>query len=93
MSRFEKIPGHKPHLSLLHEAKISPVIQNRSMWKENFERMLPDHDGNSNIVYDEAATVYCYDKVSEAPVRHRMACIGHDPSAPCVYRPWFLPTP
>jgi hypothetical protein len=47
---------------LLSAAKIEPVIQNRSLWKEEHERMLPGHDGNSNIVYDEAGTVYCYDR-------------------------------
>lgn len=39
---------------LLREEKILPVVQNRALWKENFERMLPGHDGNSNVVYDEA---------------------------------------
>ena len=42
---------------LLSESKIKPVIQNRLLWKEDLERMLPGHDGNSNIVYDEAGTV------------------------------------
>ncbi len=65
---------------LLNKAKVSPVIQNRSMWQEELERMLPGHDGSSNIVYDEAGTVYCYDKVSDPPVRRRMAYIGHEPS-------------
>ncbi|MCA9145501.1 MAG: transposase [Planctomycetaceae bacterium] len=45
----------------LSAAKIKPVIQNCSMWKEEHERMLPAHDGNSNIVYDEVGTLYCYD--------------------------------
>jgi hypothetical protein len=63
------------------------VIQNRSLWKEKSELMLPGHDGRSNIVYDEAGTVHCYDKsktrrgeTSDPPVRHRMAFIGHEPS-------------
>jgi hypothetical protein len=49
------------------------------LWKDDKERMLPGHDGNSNITYDEAGTVYCYDKVSQPIVRHRMAYIGHEP--------------
>lgn len=65
---------------LLHEAKIKPLIQNRSLWKDHTEEMLPGHDGNSNIVYDEAGTVYCYDKKSDPLVRHRMSYIGHEPS-------------
>ncbi|MCK4626463.1 MAG: transposase [Phycisphaerae bacterium] len=77
---YDKAADDEKVHELLHEAKIAPVIENRSMWKENFERMLPGHDGNSNIVYDEAGTVYCYDKVSDPPVRHRMAYIGHEPS-------------
>jgi len=64
----------------LGKAGIEPVIRNRSMWKDESERMLPGHDGRSNIVYDEAGTVYCYDQTSEPPVRRRMAFIGHEPS-------------
>ena len=67
---------------LLSKLRIKPVIQNRSLWKkgEDQERMLPGHDGNSNVVYDESGTVYCYDRVSEPMVRHRMAYIGHEPA-------------
>ena len=70
--------SNEVHASL-HQAKIKPVIQNRLLWKEQSEQMLPGHDGRSNIVYDEAGTVYCYDRVSHPPVRHRMAYIGHEP--------------
>jgi len=83
----------------LHDAKISPVVQNRSLWKENFERMLAGHDGHSNVVYDEAGTVYCYDKVSPTPVRYRMAYIGHEPSrgtlkyrCPAMHEGWTCPS-
>jgi hypothetical protein len=51
---------------------ITPLIQMRSMWKTDPGRMLPGHDGSSNVVYDESGTIYCYDKVSETPVRHKM---------------------
>lgn len=64
---------------LLSQAKIKPVIQNRSLWKEEHEKMLPGHDGNSNIVYDESGTVHCYDRVSEPMVRHKMSYIGYEP--------------
>jgi len=37
-------------------------------------------DGKSNVVYDESGTVYCYDKVSDPPVRHKMSYAGHEPS-------------
>lgn len=63
---------------LLHEQGIKPLIHIRSQWKEESEQMLPGHDGTSNIVYDEAGTVFCYDKVSNPPVRHEMAYAGHE---------------
>ncbi|MCX5671349.1 MAG: transposase [Planctomycetota bacterium] len=82
----------------LAEAGIEPVIQNRSLWKEESERMLPGHDGRSNIVYDEAGTVHCYDKTSEPPVRHRMAFIGREASrgtlkyrCPAMHEGWRCP--
>lgn len=67
---------------LLSKAQIKAVIQNRSLWKkhEDHERMLPGHDGHSNIVYDEAGTVYCYDRMSEPIVRHKMSYIGYEPA-------------
>ena len=65
----------------LHASEIKPVIQNRSCWKDGeTERLLPGHDGNSNIVYDEAGTLYCYDRVSDPMVRRPMAFIGHEKS-------------
>jgi hypothetical protein len=63
----------------LRHTTIKAVIQNRSRWKEEQERMLPGHDGRSNLVYDEAGTVYCYDRLSTPMVRHRMAYIGYEP--------------
>ena len=65
---------------LLAKARIKPLIQNRSLWKEEHEKMLPGHDGTSNVVYDEAGTLHCYDWTSQPMVRHRMAYIGYEPS-------------
>lgn len=83
---------------LLSAHHIRAVIQNRSLWKEDHERMLPGHDGNSNIVHDEAGTVYCYDRVSEPMVRHRMAYIGYEPAretikyrCPAKHEGWDCP--
>lgn len=83
---------------LLSQAKITPVIQNRSLWKEDHERMLPGHDGNSNIVHDEAGTVYCYDRESQPMVRHKMSYIGHEPQrqtikyrCPAMHEGWECP--
>jgi hypothetical protein len=83
---------------LLSKNRIKAVIQNRSLWKEEHERMLPGHDGNSNIVYDEAGTIYCYDRVSEPMVRHPMAYIGYEPAretikyrCPAKHQGWECP--
>ena len=77
---------------------IKPIIQNRALWKDEPERMLPDHDGNSNVVYDEAGTLYCYDRVSQPMVRHRMAYIGYEPEretlkyrCPAMHEGWQCP--
>lgn len=83
---------------LLSAEGIKPIIHNRKLWKEEPERMLPGHDGNSNIVYDEAGTVFCYDRVSEPMVRHAMAYIGHEPQrqtlkyrCPAKHEGWECP--
>lgn len=83
---------------LLSDAGIKPVVQMRRLWREDPERQLPGHDGSSNIVYDEVGTVYCYDKVSDPPVRHRMAYIGHEPQretlkyrCPAKHEKWACP--
>jgi hypothetical protein len=61
----------------LHEENIAPVIQNRNFKLEEPEKVLGGRTP-LNIVYDQAGTVFCYDKVSETPVRHAMAYIGHE---------------
>jgi hypothetical protein len=69
---------HESH-RVLNKAGIRPVIQNRRLWKDQTEQMLPGHDGTSNIVYDEAGTVYCYDCTSQPIVRQKMAYVGYEP--------------
>lgn len=83
---------------VLSKHKIKAVIQNRSLWKEEPERMLPGHTGDSNIVYDEAGTIYCYDRLSNPIVRHRMSYIGHEPArgtlkyrCPAMHEGWHCP--
>lgn len=83
----------------LHAQGIQPIIETRNLWQEEHERMLPGHTGRSNIVYDEAGTVYCYDKVSAQPVRHRMAYLGHEPArgtlkyrCPAAHEGWRCPS-
>jgi hypothetical protein len=95
---YDKAADDEASHELLHDAGIQPLIQNRSLWKTESERMLPGHDGSSNIVYDEAGTLYCYDKVSDPPVRHKMAYIGHEPErgtlkyrCPAKHEDWQCP--
>ena len=76
--RYDKAADTNGVHGFLHSQSITGVIQTRCLWKDEHERMLPDDDATSNVVYDEAGTVYCYDKVSDPPVRHRMAFIGHE---------------
>jgi hypothetical protein len=66
--------------ALLSGKEITPLIEMRAVWKGEHERILPGHDGSSNVVYGEDGTVYCYDKMSDPPVRHQMAYIGHEPA-------------
>ena len=56
---------------LLSGKGITPLIRMRGLWQGDPERMLPGHDGSSNVVYTEDGTIYCYDKVSDPPVRHQ----------------------
>jgi hypothetical protein len=72
--------GESAHRAL-RKAKVKPVIQNRSLWREDFERPLPGREHEAtNLVHDEAGTLYCYDMESDPCVRHRMAYIGHEPN-------------
>jgi hypothetical protein len=77
---YDKAADSNEVHELLSRANIKAIIENRSLWKDESEKMLPGHDGNSNIVYDEAGTVYCYDRVSEPMVRRKMSYIGYEPS-------------
>jgi Transposase DDE domain len=95
---YDKAADDEAIHELLYDAGIQPLIQNRSLWKTESERLLPGHNGSSNIVYDEAGTVYCYDKVSDPPVRHPMAYIGHEPQrgtlkyrCPAKHQDWECP--
>ena len=83
---------------VLSGAGVTPLIEMRGLWRADPERMLPGHDGSSNVVYTEDGTIYCYDKVSEPPVRHRMAYIGREPGrqtlkyrCPAVHEGWDCP--
>lgn len=83
---------------LLSDKGITPLIQMRGLWQGEPERMLPGHDGSSNVVYTEDGTIYCYDKVSDPPIRHKMSYIGHEPEretlkyrCPAKHEGWECP--
>jgi hypothetical protein len=64
---------------LLHEAGVKPLIQNRSLWpKEGDQEKTLGGRIPLHVVHDEAGTLFCYDTVSEPPVRRAMAYIGHE---------------
>jgi hypothetical protein len=95
---FDKAGDSEEVHRLLSRKGIKPLIQMRSLWKSDPERQLPGHDGTSNVVYDESGTVYCYDKVSEPPVRYRMSYIGYEPEretvkyrCPAKHEDWECP--
>jgi hypothetical protein len=95
---YDKAADDEDVHDFLADRGVKPVIQNRALWKTEPERLLPGHDGTSNIVHDEAGTVYCYDKISEPPVRHRMAYIGYEPQrqtlkyrCPAKHEGWDCP--
>lgn len=77
---YDKAADDEKTHELLDAHGIRPLIQVRSMWKGEPERLLPGHDGNSNVVHDEQGTIYCYDKVSPTPVRRKMAYVGYEKS-------------
>ena len=63
---------------LLHDEKVQPVIQNRTFQLEESEKVLGGRTP-LNVVYDQAGTIYCYDRVRTTPLRHPMSYIGHEP--------------
>ncbi len=82
----------------LHDHEIKAIIQNRNFKLDEPEKVLGGRTP-LNIVYDQAGTVYCYDKVSATPVRHPMACIGHEPQrgtikyrCPARHQGWDCPS-
>jgi hypothetical protein len=75
---FDKAADDEKTHQLLLECGIRPVIEIRQMWKEQTEQMLPGHDGTSNVTFDETGTVFCHDKTSEIPVKHKMSFVGFE---------------
>jgi hypothetical protein len=95
---YDKAADTEEVHELLSGEGITPVIQVRALWKSEPERILPGHDGTSNVVYTEDGSIYCYDKISDPPVRHPMAYIGHEPErgtvkyrCPAKHEGWECP--
>jgi hypothetical protein len=95
---YDKAADSEEVHELLSGKGITPLIEMRGLWQGEPERMLPGHDGSSNVVCTEDGTIYCYDKVSEPPVRHRMSYIGHEPGrgtvkyrCPAKHEGWACP--
>jgi hypothetical protein len=81
----------------LKKAGVRPVIQQRALWKEEHERSIQGA-GIGNVVHDEAGTLFCYDMVSDPPVRYAMAYIGREPQrgtlkyrCPARHEGWACP--
>jgi hypothetical protein len=72
---YDKAADDSAVHAVLHEHHIKPVIQVRQLWKGEQEKPLRV---GLPVVYDEAGTVFCYDTVSDPPVRKQMACIGYE---------------
>ena len=95
---YDKAADSEDVHKLLSGKRITPLIQMRALWQTEHEKMLPGHNGSSNVVYDEDGTIYCYDKVSDPPVRHKMSYIGHEPDrgtlkyrCPAKHEGWECP--
>lgn len=75
---YDKAADDEAVHDVLHAHGIKPLIQNRALWQQEKEKVLPGGRYPLNLVYDEAGTVHCYDTVSEPPVRRKMSYVGYD---------------
>jgi len=82
----------------LHGEGIKAIIQNRNFQLQEPEKVLGGRTP-LNVVYDQAGTVFCYDRVSATPVRHPMAYIGREPErgtlkyrCPARHQGWTCPS-
>ena len=75
---YDKAADDEKVHELLHAAGIKPLIHNRALWQQEPERPLPGGRYPLQLVHDEAGTVFCYDTVSDPPIRRKMAYVGYD---------------
>lgn len=83
---------------LLQDEQVQPVIPNRTFQRAEPEKVLGGRTP-LNVVHDQAGTLFCYDRVSPAPVRHPLAYIGHEPQrgtlkyrCPARHEGWTCPS-
>jgi len=95
---YDKAADDRAVHEFLHDEGIKPIIHNRTFQLEEPEKVLGGRTP-LNIVYDQAGTVFCYDRVSEPPLRHAMAYIGHEPQrgtlkyrCPARHQGWHCPS-
>jgi hypothetical protein len=75
---YDKAADDEKVHECLHSHGIKPLIHNRALWKEEPERPLPGGRFPLQLVHDEAGTVFCYDTVSDPPVKHKMSYVGYE---------------
>jgi len=74
---YDKAADDSAVHAFLHEEGIAPIIHNRHFKLEEPEKVLGGRVP-LNVIYDQAGTLHCYDRISEVPVKHQMAYIGHE---------------
>jgi hypothetical protein len=75
---YDKAADDEKVHECLHGHGIRPVIQSRALWQGEPERPLPGGRFPLQLVHDEAGTVFCYDTLSDPPVKHKMSYVGHE---------------
>jgi hypothetical protein len=95
---YDKAADDSKVHELLHDENVRPLIQNRTFKVEEEEKVLGGRTP-LHIVHDQAGTIFCYDRVSEPPVRHPMSYIGHEPErgtlkyrCPARHEGWECPS-
>ncbi len=95
---YDKAADDSAIHELLKDHDIKPVIEIRSCWQNQTEKLVPGQERRGNIVHDEAGTVFCYDTKSQPPIRHKMAYTGHEPArgtlkyrCPAKHERWSCP--
>jgi hypothetical protein len=82
---YDKAADDEKIHELLHTRHVRPLIEMRTLWKDELERALPGSEqAPAPLYYDEAGSVYCYDMVSKTPVRHPMAYVGYEQDRACL---------